>query len=112
MKSQLRNEWCDALRSGKYKQCKHVLTNGKAYCCLGVLAKVAGLTELPDNGNDSPRFKTNKGLLLYDAFTEEYLQQLGLREIQQSDLIDLNDNDNKNFSEIADYIEREILCSD
>lgn len=33
--------WVDALRSGKYKQCKNALRVNDYYCCLGVLCDVA-----------------------------------------------------------------------
>ena len=111
MKLQLKNEWCEALRSGKYKQCKNVLSNGEAYCCLGVLAKVAGLEELPDNSSNRPRFRTHYGVI-YDMFPEEYLKELGLREVYQDKLVELNDTKQKNFNEIADYIEEYVPCSD
>lgn len=32
--------WCEALRSGKYKQCKSFLHHGDAFCCLGVACEL------------------------------------------------------------------------
>ena len=49
MKIELKQKWLAALRSGEYKQCTGSLSgiamddSGVGYCCLGVLAKVAGL---------------------------------------------------------------------
>lgn len=43
MDKKLKANWVKALRSGKYQQCRTQLTNGSGYCCLGVLAAVAGL---------------------------------------------------------------------
>jgi hypothetical protein len=37
-----RKLWVDALRSGKYGQCRDQLIDGNEYCCLGVLADIAG----------------------------------------------------------------------
>lgn len=37
MKKRVKNKWLEALRSGEYKQCKNRLTNGRGFCCLGVL---------------------------------------------------------------------------
>lgn len=36
------SKWTDALRSGKYKQCKKQLRNAGRHCCLGVLCEVRG----------------------------------------------------------------------
>lgn len=35
-------KWIDALRSGEYSQARGQLKDGDSYCCLGVLAVVAG----------------------------------------------------------------------
>lgn len=36
----VKKKWLKALRSGKYKQTKGTLCDGKGYCCLGVLEQV------------------------------------------------------------------------
>lgn len=41
MKAEIAKEWVAELRSGKWKQCEQRLTNGEAYCCLGVLCEIA-----------------------------------------------------------------------
>ena len=53
-----KKDWIDALRSGEFKQCTGVLakrdpeSGTTSYCCLGVLATIAGVgavpQELPD----------------------------------------------------------------
>ena len=45
MLAELKHKWLVALRSGKYKQARQALykPDEKAYCCLGVLCRVAGL---------------------------------------------------------------------
>lgn len=73
-------KWVKALRSGNYQQTHFELTDGKAYCCLGVLCKVL----------DKP--------LQYSG--------LPLTEQQKTTFIKLNDKDNLNFQQIADYIEK------
>lgn len=35
-------QWAEALRSGEYQQCHAALARDGGYCCLGVLAKLAG----------------------------------------------------------------------
>lgn len=39
--------WVDALRSGKYKQLKGNLTDGRSHCCLGVACEVAIQNDVP-----------------------------------------------------------------
>lgn len=41
-------EWTAALRSGKYEQGQNALCDGSAFCCLGVLAEVAGFEKRVD----------------------------------------------------------------
>lgn len=36
----LKTKWIEALRSGKYRQTREILKDGKGYCCLGVLCDV------------------------------------------------------------------------
>lgn len=46
----LRQQWIEALESGKYPQGRFFLKNRGQYCCLGVLCEVAGIPkeERPD----------------------------------------------------------------
>jgi hypothetical protein len=37
MNNEIKQEWISALRSGEYKQAKHVLNGDGGMCCLGVL---------------------------------------------------------------------------
>ena len=127
MKIELKQKWLAALRSGEYKQCTRALVgtandgSGVGYCCLGVLAKVAGLnvisgeftndegeTDEIDGVGDSP----------VDAHRDEYNPIWGLAGEQGSEespvkgmvlteAIDMNDND-KSFIEIADYLETHL----
>lgn len=34
------DKWCDALKSGDYKQITHYLHNNKGYCCVGIYGVV------------------------------------------------------------------------
>ena len=83
--------WIEALRSGKYEQCRGRLKGGNqglsGYCCLGVAEEVC----------NAPR-KSKYGL--------DYRY---LRGEQQSDLIRMNDAERMSFKRIADYIEQKIL---
>jgi len=40
MNQEIKKEWVEALRSGKYQQATGVLCNGVGYCCLGVLCDI------------------------------------------------------------------------
>lgn len=41
MNQQIAEKWVAELRSGKYKQTKHVLKKNGGFCCLGVLCEIA-----------------------------------------------------------------------
>lgn len=41
MNPKVKQMWVGALRSGTYEQTKGTLTDGKGYCCLGVLCDLA-----------------------------------------------------------------------
>lgn len=51
MNQALKKAWTSALRSGAYRQCRGTLALNGGYCCLGVLASVAGLT-ITSGGNE------------------------------------------------------------
>jgi hypothetical protein len=40
MKTEIKQKWVEALRSGEYTQGKFRLYNGRSYCCLGVLCNL------------------------------------------------------------------------
>lgn len=98
--------WIDALRSGKYQQGTSFLINENKYCCLGVLAAIAGCSMSKDeNGaeffNNCEEFAPQQAMdfvaLKNDCggFGEDYMID---------SLTYLNDN-GKTFKEIADIIE-------
>ena len=88
----IKKDWTAALRSGEYGQAREMLMLGyddqRRYCCLGVLAKVAGIGGYPSY--------------------HEIRSQSGLTTNDEATLIKMNDDDIKNFSEIADYIEENM----
>lgn len=113
MKKKVYEQWVSALRSGDYNQTKGTLKGelpdgGVGYCCLGVLAEILGyevekqgiiegsLSEYASEGPDE----------VYEDFRETF------EIIDVDTLIVLNDSKEYNFSEIADYIERETLKED
>jgi len=121
-------EWTAALRSGKYEQGQNALCDGSAFCCLGVLAEVAGFEKVVD-----PEFQVVEYLFSKDGIGEAereeavipyslqqtILEDLDLRvrvptaEIDgqtfhaddlHSRLINMNDS-GVTFDQIADYID-------
>lgn len=97
-----KKRWVAALRSGQYKQTRKKLTNGTAFCCLGVLCNLEAL----DKGEPwdiVDRDYTYK-LSGYNLPTALRLKA-GLTRLQEDILMDLNDKARYDFTEIADYIE-------
>lgn len=117
MKRELRDKWCEALRSGKYLQGRGALRVVTAegvdsYCCLGVLCDLvdpAGWRNMP-RLNDMPGKRSHKlgmgGTLGYDARTA-----LGIGWSKTSDLAKDNDS-GSSFLDIAGRIEAEVEVED
>jgi len=103
MDNDLKQKWVNALRSGNYTQGRRVLrTADNEYCCLGVLCDVTDQSKwvLPDIGK----------FYAWDGY-------IGLPPISwDSDMLDskmfvlanLNDDQQRSFSEIADWIEENL----
>src|SRR3954470_12989892 len=110
-------KWVDALRSGRFKQGKHTLTqidnDGiQRDCCLGVACKVAIENGVPIAVNvrydtlDGPRVLIREydgcsGSILPESVTEF----LGMFN-ERNGLDDLNDYQGLSFEQIADHIEQ------
>lgn len=100
MKAELRNRWLAALRSGNYEQGTRYLCMGNRYCCLGVLAEIDG--------------KLVHGGFLADDYEhisilpKEYQEEINLEVADARALMTMNDQGNKSFLEIADWIEANI----
>ena len=77
-----RKVWLEALRSGKYKQCRYNLRNEDKFCCLGVAGEIFNLS-------------------WYDLI----YKKLGLSKSQTGTLIFANDHLEKPFEYIADMVE-------
>jgi hypothetical protein len=86
MTAELRAAWIAKLRSGEVAQCRGMLRDGDARCCLGVLSDMAGVGGYP----------AKIGLM---SFSHSGAMQL------------LNDKDELTFPEIADWLEANpTLC--
>ena len=112
MNKEIKKEWVEALRSGDYTQGRGRLRSANyedsdgsySYCCLGVLADILPQTKDTDYWKD-------KGSLLYDEkyfrsqLPRDIADEIGFTQGTQPELINLNDGDQMNFNQIADYIE-------
>lgn len=105
MKQVTREQWTTALRSGEYNQCFGVLhsSSRNAYCCLGVLAVLAG-------GEHNRALAT--GILFEDLETPddrhlplEVTKMVNISHYTEFELIRLNDRKKLTFEQIADYID-------
>lgn len=99
-------EWLKALRSGEYQQGMRRLRNiHNKYCCLGVLADICDVS-WQRRDRDSPAYYFDESFRI-GALPRKMLQDLGLSQAQQGELIRLNDEGNT-FTQIADWIEKEL----
>lgn len=118
-----RRQWTEALRSGRYKQTTGQLFKpdkpGRegGYCCLGVLADLAGgevvhgkrnLDRRPPGWGDAVEFKFQNGETAHAFIPEELAEMVGVED--QTVLSRLNDT-GSSFEQIADYIDRLPLRS-
>jgi hypothetical protein len=102
MDAQVKAKWVEALRSGKFKQCRAQLHNGRGYCCLGVLAIVGGHTIDAKNDSVLRPGETSRPL---DRTSYGALGDFGL--VDRGKVIFMNDR-GQSFAEIADYIEANL----
>ena len=118
--------WTNALRFGHFTQAQgalHAVDTG--YCCLGVLVETLGVAQ-------SVRLLNELGIkltwerqpgacnerLIVDIDGQRYYhtttldgelsKKLGLNPDQVDDLIDMNDRQDKNFNDIATWIEENL----
>ena len=107
MDKTLKQKWVNALRSGKYKQGRILFRNiNNEYCCLGVLCDVSGSIWTHHWSDDYYIPDSNYGLM--GTFISYKRDDLGLLEEHECVCIKMNDDENKSFIEIAQYIEENI----
>lgn len=114
MNPEYKKIWVEALRSGRYQQGQGYLKtyNGK-FCCLGVLCNIMGYQWRYNNTGVYP--VDDKGAwvcVMRGDYPQGFLGDMILDKVRLSDqeqinLADLNDS-GSTFSEIADYIEKNL----
>ena len=105
MDPELKAKWVAALRSGEFKQGTTLLhsTVYDTYCCLGVLCEISGTKKEALTTSDRYIFGDSGDytgvttVIPADAF--------GIPYSIATDLMAMNDADDKSFDEIADFIE-------
>lgn len=111
MKRAIKRKWVKALKSGHYKQVKGTLerrhNNGEVVgnCCLGVLCYVVGATR--PGPQRSFVFPDGTKMVLNDTFGPTF-DELGLTRDQCAELANMNDKQGKDFTEIGNWISRNL----
>ena len=103
-KKQMKEEWLQALRSGKYAQVegtlKGITEDGEAgYCCLGVFCSVV-------LGEEPEVCVFDEGGYIFEGPKETYSELTALFEGLEEDWMKMND-EGYTFESIADMIEKE-----
>jgi hypothetical protein len=98
MTAELKAQWLDALRSGRYTQATHYLKIDGGFCCLGVLCDIQGA--------DFDAIREKHGTLSLSSNPREFLA--GLEESGITSRLSAMNDDGKTFEEIADYIEASV----
>lgn len=116
MNPELKAQWLEALRSGRYQQGTGALRNSdQCYCCLGVLADIrdpSRWSEQADNQDnlDRPAMYTYNSLSV-EMLSGDLQRELGIYHIagRLAAMNDGTDDHRKHsFAEIADYIEANL----
>lgn len=130
MKKEVKKKWLKALRSGEYDQCKRQLLDrtakGDQFCCLGVLCNLYA-KEHPGTGFKSPKspkspywdffnktsdlpakVKKWAGISIEPLFIIDEYSRRPIKLTPSEKLIEMNDEQGKNFNQIADWIEENL----
>jgi hypothetical protein len=118
MRSDIKERWLVALRSGEYKQGRRALTrikssnNEKLYCCLGVLCDILSDESSIFKNNGTRCNLNNDALIIYESVTDtltiDQRAYVGLNRNECNKLIHMNDTYEQSFNEIADYIKEHL----
>lgn len=117
MDKKVKVKWLKALRSGKYRQARHKLYDGKGYCCLGVLCRVVGAKSSGIDMYGDRNFwwspKDSVENVSPAELPQSLRRELKITPSQMTKLIALNDGDDYGlgactFKQIADHIEAKL----
>ena len=109
---EFKNKWTAALRSGEFPQAKASLYDGKGFCCLGVACVVAGIARedilegtIPFAGRSG--FNKLPDELKWDNADLGNVKAASINDTITK-LAGMNDQFNKSFAEIADFIDENL----
>jgi hypothetical protein len=114
---ELRDKWVAALREeGKYQQGRRLLKEGDRWCCLGVLCDISGLGKwieiaglaVFEASNVLPEEQCQNYTISSTTLPGKVKETLGMGDVIVNNLIRMNDDENKSFSEIASYVEQNL----
>lgn len=118
MNKNVKKVWLKALRSGRYKQGEGLLCNQyegekPTYCCLGVLFNESSDGDWErdidyDGLPDSVWFAVANNDVDQSDLPSGEAEKFGLNRISVAKLVEMNDEDNKSFKEIASWIEENL----
>ncbi len=117
MNKHWKDKWVKALRGGEYVQGRGCLKEQKeeeqvyTYCCLGVLCEIhidvqSHIDEY--GGDDSVYTYVYKKEDEVSTLMPTLKHELDISNKHEYCLIELNDNNDADFNQIADYIEKEM----
>lgn len=114
MNPDIKRAWVEALRSGEYEQCYDALSDGKGFCCLGVLCELAvkqGVIRHPTyNGEHGVKYGGSQSTIPASVagWAEMGIYQQLIHKDQNFRISLLNDGLKLSFSEISDLIESQL----
>lgn len=109
MNKKLKAKWVAALRSGEYRQTTGCLKEGDCYCCLGVLAEVAGKRIRPEQCFLSNRVLPVKHREVIGSHLGFWKDEVLFKDASvQVKLAHLNDVKGWSFKKIAGWIQRNL----
>ena len=108
-------EWCAALRSGHYVQgmfnLKARSEKGISWCCIGVAADLWDSSQWDNRRSGAEPFGPFNSEVWEDAPNTSYIPPSlipGLTQDVQIHLGHMNDDEQKNFNQIADWVEENL----
>lgn len=113
-----RTKWLTALESGRYKQVKSNLYDGEGYCCLGVAGRCLNIKRTDLDGLGMPSDLEDVDIKLARKFPKAIVEFKVSEVTNESEpkstafantLANMNDDEDKNFKEIAAYIRKNTV---
>lgn len=106
MVKEYKKKWIEALRSGNYKQGKFALKRDNRYCCLGVLCNIH--PEVEEILLDTSIYYKYKKDESNGYLPDSLCRSMKIKEEEMTKLTEMNDHNELNFDQIADWIENNL----